>query len=490
MNDNNKVNKQGYNTGVNKPVTLKEAMEVIDNLLDFYVLNKQLSSEEFAVWQGAINLVYRYEYQDNAEKASVYTNKTNHLELEQAQSINFVFDSSGYEFPSLKLLNEESVVGGQEIIPLFQILNSNEYRSATSPLTIVLGKNAANQFIVKDLKDMPHLLIIGGSGTGKSVFLNTLILSILYRAFRGEVRFIMVDPRRVELAFYEGITHLLTPIVYEAKSACNALNWAINEAEFRYKLLAGYNVRNIESYNNQVREEYNIPGCDPDKLRKVLGYIVIVIDGLTDLMISYSKEIQTSIAQLTQIGRSAGIHLIISSQYLSKNVLTKFILPNFPSRVCFRLSSKADSRAILDSNGAETLGKGEMLFLTPNSPSLVRLHGAYVEEKEIEAIAKHIRNQRQPDYDKSILSFGNEDEFDVVPCEKDELFDDAVRVICEMGEAQTSVLQRRLCIRYGRAAAIINMMEREGLVCPPDESRTRLVNQSAYEYLEALDNKN
>lgn len=257
MSDNNKVNKHGYNTELNKPVILKEAMEVIDNLLDFYVLNKQLSSEEFAVWQGAINLVYRYEYQDNAEKAPVYANKTNHLELEQAQSINFVFDSSGYEFPSLKLLNEESVVGGQEIIPLFQILNSNEYRAATSPLTIVLGKNAANQFIVKDLKDMPHLLIIGGSGTGKSVFLNTLILSILYRAFRGEVRFIMVDPRRVELAFYEGITHLLTPIVYEAKSACNALNWAINEAEFRYKLLAGYNVRNIESYNNQVREEYN-----------------------------------------------------------------------------------------------------------------------------------------------------------------------------------------------------------------------------------------
>lgn len=237
----------------------------------------------------------------------------------------------------------------------------------------------------------------------------------------------------------------------------------------------------------------NIPGCDPDKLRKVLGYIVIVIDGLTDLMISYSKEIQTSIAQLTQIGRSAGIHLIISSQYLSKNVLTKFILPNFPSRVCFRLSSKADSRAILDSNGAETLGKGEMLFLTPNSPSLVRLHGAYVEEKEIEAIAKHIRNQRQPDYDKSILSFGNEDEFDefdVVPGEKDEFFDDAVRVICEIGKAQTSVLQRRLGIGYGRAAAITDMMEREGLVGPPDGSRPRILNQSAYEYLEALDNKN
>lgn len=377
----------------------------------------------------------------------------------------------------------------REKIFLREVFESDKYQGCSSPLTLALGKGIDGRTYAADLAKMPHLLIAGATGTGKSVCLNSLIVSILYKASPDDVKMIMVDPKRLELGLYEGIPHLLTPIVLDPKRASNALKWAVGEMERRYKLLAGYSVRNIDQYNQQVRQEYEIiPAIHPDRLRKPLPYIVIIIDELADLMMVASKDVETSITRLAQMARAVGIHLVIATQRPSVDVITGLIKANFPSRLSFRVSSKVDSRTILDANGAETLlGQGDMLFLPPGTSRLVRVHGAYVGEREIEAIVEHIRSQRQPEYDNSIQASdedeGGNDEF----YERDELFDEALKVVCQMGKASTSVLQRRLRIGYGRAAAIIDMMEREGYVGPPDGSKPRIVKQSAYEYAERLE---
>ncbi|MBI4851225.1 MAG: DNA translocase FtsK [Acidobacteria bacterium] len=377
----------------------------------------------------------------------------------------------------------------REKIFIREIFESEKFQSISSPLTLALGKSIDGRTYAADLTKMPHLLIAGATGTGKSVCLNSLIVSILYKASPDDVKMIMVDPKRLELGLYEGIPHLLTPIVLEPKRASNALKWAVGEMERRYKLLAGYSVRNIDQYNQQVRQEHEfIPAIHPDRLRKPLPYIVIIIDELADLMMVASSDVETSITRLAQMARAVGIHLVIATQRPSVDVITGLIKANFPSRISFRVSSKVDSRTILDTNGAETLlGQGDMLFLPPGTSRLVRVHGAYVGEKEIENIVEHIRNQRQPDYDTSIQSSDEDGDLLEGSMEKDELFDEAIKVVCQMGKASTSVLQRRLRIGYGRAAAIIDMMEREGYVGTADGSKPRVVKQSAYDYFERLE---
>lgn len=377
----------------------------------------------------------------------------------------------------------------REKIFIREIFESEKFQNISSPLTLALGKSIDGRTYAADLTKMPHLLIAGATGTGKSVCLNSLIVSILYKASPDDVKMIMVDPKRLELGLYEGIPHLLTPIVLDPKRASNALKWAVGEMERRYKLLAGYSVRNIDQYNQQVRQEHDIiPAIHPDRLRKPLPYIAIIIDELADLMMVASSDVETSITRLAQMARAVGIHLIIATQRPSVDVITGLIKANFPSRISFRVSSKVDSRTILDTNGAETLlGQGDMLFLPPGTSRLVRVHGAFVSEKEIEAIVEHVRNQRPPDYDNSIQSSEEDDEMLEGLMEKDDLFDEAIKVICQMGKASTSVLQRRLRIGYGRAAAIVDMMEREGYVGPADGSKPRIVKQSAYDYYERLE---
>lgn len=377
----------------------------------------------------------------------------------------------------------------REKIFIREIFESEKFLSTPSPLTLALGKSIDGRTYTADLTKMPHLLIAGATGTGKSVCLNSLIVSILYKASPDDVKLIMVDPKRLELGLYEGIPHLLTPIVLEPKRASNALKWAVGEMERRYKLLAGYSVRNIDQYNQQVRQEHEIiPAIHPDRLRKPLPYIVIIIDELADLMMVASNDVETSITRLAQMARAVGIHLVIATQRPSVDVITGLIKANFPSRISFRVSSKVDSRTILDTNGAETLlGQGDMLFLPPGTSRLVRVHGAYVGEREIEAIVDHIRGQRQPEYDASIQALDEDDEFSGSSMEKDDLFDEAIKVVCQMGKASTSVLQRRLRIGYGRAAAIVDMMEREGYVGPADGSKPRVVKQSAYDYFDRLE---
>jgi S-DNA-T family DNA segregation ATPase FtsK/SpoIIIE len=319
--------------------------------------------------------------------------------------------------------------------------------------------------------------------------MNSIICSVLYKASPEEVKFIMVDPKRLELGLYEGIPHLLTPIVTEPKRAANALKWAVNEMENRYRELAKFGVRNIDQYNQHIRETtHPTLGPEDQEAPKALPYIVIMIDELADLMMVARADVETSIARLAQMARAVGIHLVVATQRPSVDVITGVIKANFPSRIAFRVSSKVDSRTIVDSNGAEgLLGQGDMLFLPPASSRLVRVHGSFVNEAEIKRITDHTRNQAQPDYNEQVTQSEQEvDGGEDVMGERDDLFDEALAIVTDMGRASTSVLQRRLSIGYGRAAKILDLMERGGFIGPTDGAKPRKVLSAAYEFRDRL----
>ena len=378
----------------------------------------------------------------------------------------------------------------RETIFLREVINSRHFTESPSKLTIALGKTIDGLNYVTDLAKMPHLLIAGTTGAGKSVAVNALIVSILYRANPDEVKFIMIDPKRLELGLYEDLPHLAAPIITDPKLASRSLKWAVSEMERRYRDLAGWGVRNIDGYNTEIMhrnlvKEYD----DKGEPHKPLPYIVIIIDELADLMMTSGREVEESITRLAQMARAVGIHLVLATQRPSVDVITGLIKANFPSRISFRVSSKVDSRTIIDTNGAEhLLGRGDMLFLPPGTSRLIRVHGAYVDEKEIERIVNHAKAQGKPEYDDTITqseeeALGLEDSGG----EHDELFEEALRICVEMKRASTSVLQRRLRIGYGRAAAILDIMEREGLIGQADGSRPRPVLGRAYEMVAQWD---
>jgi DNA segregation ATPase FtsK/SpoIIIE, S-DNA-T family len=378
----------------------------------------------------------------------------------------------------------------RETIHLREVIDSRQYREAESKLVIALGKTIDGLNYVADLARMPHLLIAGATGTGKSVAVNSLIVSILYKARPDEVKFILVDPKRLELGLYEGIPHLATPIITEPKRATSALKWAVREMEERYKRLAGWSVRNIDGFNTEVaRRNFAKDYDDSGEPHKPLPFIVIIIDELADLMMVSGHEVEESITRLAQMARAVGIHLVLATQRPSVDVITGLIKANFPSRISFRVSSKVDSRTIIDANGAEQLlGRGDMLFLPPGTSRLVRVHGAYVDETEIGRIVAHIKAQGEPSYDETITQTEEEAMgLDGTAGERDELFEDALRICVEMKRASTSVLQRRLRIGYGRAAAILDMMEREGLIGQADGARPRPILGRAYEMVSEWD---
>jgi DNA segregation ATPase FtsK/SpoIIIE-like protein len=377
----------------------------------------------------------------------------------------------------------------REIIRLREVLESKKFHDSKSKLTLALGKTIDGSNYVADLAKMPHLLIAGATGAGKSVALNAIIFSLLYKASPEEVKLILIDPKRLELGLYSEIPHLLTPIVTDPKRASYALKWTVAEMENRYKHLASFGVRNIEQYNAEVGGlAKHKPAEDETEAPKPLPYIVVIIDELADLMMVSARDVEESITRLAQMARAVGIHLVLATQRPSVDVITGLIKANFPSRISFRVSSKVDSRTIIDSNGAEQLlGNGDMLFLPPGTSRLVRVHGAYIDEKEVKRISDFVRSQGQPAYDDKIVLSEKElqgDEFGEF--RRDEKYDEAVRIVVEMGRASTSVLQRRLRIGYGRAASIIDMMEREGIVGPEDGSKPRQVLVKA-DFLERLD---
>ena len=376
----------------------------------------------------------------------------------------------------------------REAISLRELLESEAYMRSHSKLTFALGKTIHGEPYMADLATMPHLLIAGSTGSGKSVGLNAILTSILYRATPDDVRMIMVDPKRLELGMYEDIPHLMTPVVVEPKKAANALRWAVREMEDRYKTLAAYGVRNIEQFNRNVRasiEAGEVP--EPGQPTRPLPFIVVVVDELADLMMVAGNEVEESICRLAQMARAVGIHLILATQRPSVDVITGLIKANLPARISFRVSSKIDSRTILDSNGAEQLlGRGDMLFLPPASSRHTRLHGPYISEQESARLASFLRKQGKPVYDETITEEDRKAGDDMV-FEKDDLYDEAARIVVQTGQVSISYLQRKMRIGFSRAARLVDMMEAEGLVSAATGGKPRevLVGREYFEEVDA-----
>ncbi len=365
----------------------------------------------------------------------------------------------------------------RETIWLRDVVECESFAQSKSRLAIALGKDINGRIVTGDLASMPHVLIAGSTGSGKSVAINAMIMSVLFKSTPEQVRMILVDPKRVELGMYEGIPHLFTPIITEAKLAANALRNAVREMERRLKLLASHHVRNIDQYNKMVENATADMFEDP-RDQEPLPYIMIIIDELADLMMLDRSNVEEAITRLAQMARAVGIHLVLATQRPSVDVITGLIKANVPTRMSFRLATKVDSRTIIDSNGAESLlGRGDMLYLPPGTSRVQRVHAPFVTEKEIAAVTAFWKAQGEAEYVQGFLEGPKEDSVDGEPGDggeaNDELFDDAVKLVFEFGKASTSLLQRRLRIGYGRAAHLIDMMHRDGLVGPADGSKPR-----------------
>ncbi len=363
----------------------------------------------------------------------------------------------------------------RETVHLKDIMRSEEFRSNKSKLAVALGKDIFGNPRVSDLARMPHVLIAGATGAGKSVMINSMICSILFNAAPSEVQLLMIDPKMVELTNYDGIPHLIAPVVSNPKKAAYALRNAVGIMEERYRLLAERKVRNIESYNSSLRRDARSEG-NGDSPSALMPYLIIVIDELADLMILAQNEVEDSITRLAQLSRAVGIHLMIATQRPSTNVITGIIKANLPVRISFQVSSKIDSRVILDSNGAEQLlGKGDMLFLPPGKNKLERVHGAYITENDVNRLVDHLKGQASPHYDESILKAPPTEEPQESEGEDDEMYDQAVEVVTRNGQASISFLQRKLRVGYNRAARMIEAMERAGILAPADGAKPRKI---------------
>ena len=425
-------------------------------------------------------VVTTFEFKPDAGiKYSRITNLTDDLCLAlKAESI-LIERMAGKSTVGIQVPNRE-----REIIWLRENIESQEFMGSKSKLTMALGKDINGRIVTADLAGMPHLLIAGSTGAGKSVAINAMIMSILYKATPDQVRLILVDPKRLELGNYEGVPHLYTPIITEPKLAANALRNAVREMERRLKLLAAKGVRNIDQYNRLFEQNGTPSLFEEDSEDKPIPYIVIIIDELADLMMLDSSNVEESITRLAQMARAVGIHLVLATQRPSVDVITGLIKANFPARVSFRVATKVDSRTILDANGAEALlGRGDMLYLPSGSARVHRLHAPFVTEKEIAAVVEFWKAQGLAEYQEQFLAppkeereavaGGNGQNEEEGAAEDDPLFGDAVRLVVEFGKASTSLLQRRLRIGYGRAAHLIDLMEQDGIVGAADGPKPR-----------------
>ncbi len=448
---------------------VKRESEQIDNTV-YYKISQQLEQKlmNFGVRGRVIGIspgpvVTTYEY---SPAPGVKINKISGLADDLALGLKARSVRVAGTIPGKAALGIEIPNRNRQLVGIRDLIGSEEYRKRAEhqKLTMILGLDVAGNLVTANLAKMPHLLIAGATGAGKSVGINALIASMLYNATPEEIRFLMIDPKRIELSGYEGIPHLLHPVVVQPKLASRALNWAVREMERRYRLLEEAKVKSFDSYNKNIEEK--------------LPYIVIVVDELADLMIVASKDVETAIARLAQMARAAGIHVILATQRPSVDVLTGLIKANFPTRISFKVSSKVDSRTILDTSGAEhLLGMGDMLLL-PNGGALRRVHGAYISEKETADIVDFWRRQGSSSYDESMMEEikkeepGATEEGDE---DHDELYDQAVAFVSEQGQASISSVQRRLRVGYNRAARMIEMMERDGIVGPADGGKPREV---------------
>lgn len=379
----------------------------------------------------------------------------------KAQSVRIIAPIPGKGRVGVEVPNMQS-----SFVYLKEVFASTVFQDTKTKLTLALGKDITGQSVVADLDDMPHLLIAGTTGSGKTVCVNSLILSLLFKCSPNDLKLFMVDPKKVELMPFNGLPHLLCPVITDAKKAATALNWVVNEMEGRYQLLAKAGARNIESYNEKQEK---------------IPYIIVIIDEFADLMSVARDQIENAITRLAQLSRAVGIHLILATQRPSVDVITGVIKANLPARVSFKVASKVDSRTVLDMNGADKLlGKGDMLFLRPGESKLIRIQGTLISDKEIEKVVNFIKAQAEPVYEEEILK--EQQKSGVSAGEKDELYEQAVRIIMESNQASVSILQRRMRLGYTRAARIIDSMEVEGLVGPFEGSKPRkiLVDREAW----------
>jgi len=390
----------------------------------------------------------------------------------KAQSVRIVAPIPGKDVVGIEIPNRK-----RQPVYLREILESNTFKNTKSKLALAFGKDIQGECLVANIEDMPHILIAGTTGAGKSVCISSLIMSMLYNSYPTEVQFLMIDPKMVELATFADIPQLITPIVTDAKQAANALKWIVGEMEDRYQKLAKAGVRNISGYNKIVSESNG-----SQKQMEKIPYIIVIIDELADLMSVARRDVEESITRLAQLSRAAGIHIILATQRPSVDVITGVIKANFPCRLSFQVSSKVDSRTVLDMNGAEILlGKGDMLFLPAGSPKPVRAQGCFVSDKEISRTVNFLKKQAPPSYRKEILEEPNAESANTEDWEKDDLFEDAVKVVLDTRQASSSVLQRRLRIGYARAARLIDMMEAEGIVGQLKGSKGREILIDSYE---------
>ena len=409
------------------------------------------------------------------------------------QAVRIVETIAGKNTMGIELPNEK-----RQDVMLSEILSSSVFTDAKSKLTVALGKDIAGTPVVGDLAKMPHLLVAGMTGSGKSVGVNGMIMSMLFKASPDEVRFIMIDPKMLELSIYEGIPHLLAPVVTDMKLAANALNWCVNEMEKRYRLMSHVGVRNLAGFNQKIMEAaaqgmkianpFSLTPDDPEPLEK-LPFIVVVVDEFADLMMTAGKKIEELIARLAQKARAAGIHLILATQRPSVDVITGLIKANIPTRIAFQVSSKIDSRTILDQMGAENLlGQGDMLFLPPGTGYPQRVHGAFASDDEVHRVVEYLKQFGEPDYIDDILMSGTTDDLPgisrSIDSEVDPMYDEAVSVVLKTRKASISGIQRQLRIGYNRAARLIDQMEADGIVSPAETNGNRTVLAQSSEHLD------
>jgi S-DNA-T family DNA segregation ATPase FtsK/SpoIIIE len=481
------IQTEGNSVGFSLPsVSFLDDPDVQDSQYDTEYLQSQArllekTLEDFNV-RGAVTaispgpVITTFEYEPApGVKINKIVNLADDLSLAlKAMSIRIVAPIPGKAVIGIEIPNND-----RQIVRFKEIVVSPAFEKSRSCLTLCMGKDIVGNPVVAELDRMPHLLIAGATGTGKSVGLNAMICSLLYKSTPDQVKLIMIDPKRIELSLYDGIPHLITPVVTDVKKATNALFWAVREMERRYQLLSEHKARNITQFNQKMEKAKAGPdGIKPDKL----PLIVIIIDELADLMMVASRDVEVALTRLAQMARASGIHLILATQRPSVDVLTGIIKANFPTRLSFQVSSRTDSRTIIDSNGAESLlGNGDMLLLPPGTAKLQRIHGAYISEEELSRIIESLKEQMPPEYDTMITEAITEEENGTSEEDHDDRYDDAVALVTKTRQASISMVQRHLRIGYNRAARIIETMEKEGIIGPSDGVKPREVLVTGYD---------